>query len=108
MKDDPTASEEAIWTYEQANNLYNQAQYKKPPLFIDLDLLKRVKAKLNAVSMLKVAIKKDLKEKHDPKLLKETLHLLEDMENVDFKQEISRLKEKIKLHFDVKVAIDNE
>ena len=57
---------------------------------------------------MKAAVKKDLKEKHDIKLLKDVQKMLEDMENVDFTREIKSIRDKIKLLIDVKRAIDNE
>jgi hypothetical protein len=57
---------------------------------------------------MKAAVKKDLKEKHDTKLLKDVQKMLEDMENVDFTKELKSIRDKIRLLIEVKRAIDNE
>ena len=58
--------------------------------------------------MVNESVKQDLKGNHDIRLLQETLRGMVEMENIDFKHEISRVQEKIKLLVEVKTAIDNE
>ena len=57
---------------------------------------------------MKEAVKKDLKEKHDLTMLKEVIRSMQTIENVDFESEIERIRQKIKVLFEVKSAIDNE
>jgi hypothetical protein len=81
---------------------------KPTSLFVDPNLVKRVKSKVNAIAVIKESVKKDLKGNYDIRLLQETVRGMVEMENVDFKFEISRVQEKIKLLVEVKTAIDNE
>lgn len=81
---------------------------KPTSLFVDPNLVKRVKSKVNAIAVIKESVKKDLKGNYDIRLLQETVRGMVEMENVDFKLEISRVQEKIKLLVEVKTAIDNE
>jgi hypothetical protein len=81
---------------------------KPTSLFVDPNLVKRVKSKVNAIAVIKESVKKDLKGNYDIRLLQETVRGMVEIENVDFKLEISRVQEKIKLLVEVKTAIDNE
>lgn len=64
--------------------------------------------KIDSISALKSQIKSILLEKNDIKSLKEFLKTLEDLETVNFQEEIHKIKEKIKLIVDVKNIIENE
>lgn len=111
QKDDPNLLADLIWTFERADSLLAQGistKGKATTLFVDPNLVKRVKSKVNAIAMVKESVKKDLKGNHDIRLLQETLRGMVEMENIDFKHEISRVQEKIKLLVEVKTAIDNE
>lgn len=111
QKDDPNLFADLIWTFERADTLLTQGlsvKGKPTLLFVDPNLVKRVKSKVNAIAMTKEAVKKDLKGNHDIRLLQEIVRGMVEMENVDFKLEISRVQEKIKLLIEVKTAIDNE
>ncbi len=100
-----------IWTFERANQLITDyttaAQEDKRPLFVEADLFRRVKSKVNAIAAMKISVKQALKEKHDIKTLRECLKLMEEMETVDFVLEQQKLREKIKLIVDMENAIEN-
>lgn len=96
------AKADFIWSLERAEKLLSEFEGANPPLFVDLEISKKVKVKVDCISKLKKAIGSTLlDEMSDIKTLQNFIAQLESMQTTDFTLEIHRIKDKIKLVQDV-------
>ena len=98
-----------IWSLDRAQKLLQDFQESPSPLFVDSEVSRKVKVKVECISELKKAIGSTLlDEMSDVPTLQNYITQLESMQTTDFSLEISRIKEKIKLIKDVTEYTENK
>eukprot|EP00347_Sterkiella_histriomuscorum_P014644 403360094 len=98
--------EKECWTIEEGQQLMREAHQKK--IYYDQILYNNLEEKVRVVSLLKESLKTALSDKNDTKGMKDYIKLLKHHENIDFKMEIEKCEQKLKIMQEASGVINND